>query len=57
MSISNGLLENVKRRLLERGHAVILVAEGAGQEFIPPSGETDASGNLKFHDIGVFLKE
>ena len=53
----NGLLENVKRRLLERGHAVILVAEGAGQEFIPPSGETDASGNLKFHDIGVFLKE
>ena len=51
----NGLLENVKRRLLERGHAVILVAEGAGQEFIPPSGETD--GNLKFHDIGVFLKE
>ena len=52
----NGLLENLKRRLLERGHAVILVAEGAGQEFIPPSGETDASGNLKFHDIGIFLK-
>ena len=43
--------------LLERGHAVILVAEGAGQEFAPPTGETDASGNIKYHDIGIFLKE
>ncbi len=53
----NGLLENVKRRILERGHAVILVAEGAGQEFAPPTGEVDASGNIKYHDIGIFLKE
>jgi 6-phosphofructokinase len=53
----NGLLENVKRRILERGHAVILVAEGAGQEFAPPTGELDASGNVKYHDIGIFLKE
>ena len=53
----NGLLENVKRRILERGHAVILVAEGAGQEFAPPTGEIDASGNVKYHDIGIFLKE
>ncbi len=52
----NGLLENVKRRLEERGHAVILVAEGAGQEFAPPTGEVDASGNVKYHDIGIFLK-
>ena len=52
----NGLLENLKRRILERGHAVILVAEGAGQEFAPPTGETDASGNIKYHDIGIFLK-
>ena len=53
----NGLLEHLKRRILERGHAVILVAEGAGQEFAPPTGETDASGNIKYHDIGIFLKE
>ena len=53
----NGLLEHVKRRILERGHAVILVAEGAGQEFAPPTGETDASGNIKYHDIGIFLKD
>ena len=46
----------MKRRLLERGHAVILIAEGAGQEFLPQTGETDASGNVKFHDIGIFLK-
>ncbi len=52
----NGLLENVKRRIEERGHAVILVAEGAGQEFAPPTGEVDASGNVKYHDIGIFLK-
>ncbi len=53
---SNGLLEHIKRRILDRGHAVILVAEGAGQEFAPPTGEVDASGNVKYHDIGIFLK-
>lgn len=53
----NGLLEHLKKRILERGHAVILVAEGAGQDLLPPTGETDASGNIKYHDIGIFLKE
>ncbi len=53
----NGLLENLRRRILERGHAVILVAEGAGQDLVPPTGETDASGNVKFQDIGLFLKK
>jgi len=53
----NGLLEHLKRRILDRHHAVILVAEGAGQDILPPTGETDASGNIKYHDIGVFLKE
>ncbi len=52
----NGLLENLKRRILSRGHAVILVAEGAGQDLVPPTGETDASGNKKYQDIGLFLK-
>ncbi|HIV98959.1 MAG TPA: ATP-dependent 6-phosphofructokinase [Candidatus Ornithospirochaeta avicola] len=53
----NGLLENLRRRILDRGHAVILVAEGAGQDLVPPTGETDASGNIKYQDIGLFLKE
>ena len=53
----NGLLENLRKRILERGHAVILVAEGAGQNLMPPTGERDASGNVRFADIGVFLKK
>lgn len=53
----NGLLEHLKKRLLDRGHAVILVAEGAGTNLIPPTGEVDAGGNLKYKDIGVFLKD
>ena len=54
----NGLYEMVKARLKERGHAVIVVAEGAGQDLFPTSelGE-DASGNQRYGDIGVFLKE
>jgi 6-phosphofructokinase 1 len=51
------LLESVRERLLNRGHAVIVVAEGAGQDLMQTSGERDASGNLRFGDIGLFLKE
>jgi 6-phosphofructokinase 1 len=53
----NGLLEAVDRRLRARGHAVIVVAEGAGQDLLPQTHETDASGNLKLQDIGVHLKQ
>lgn len=53
----NGLLTHLKKRILDRGHAVILVAEGAGQNLVPETGEKDASGNVKFTDIGIFLKE
>ena len=51
-----GLLAELHRRLLERHHALIVVAEGAGQDLMPPSDERDASGNLKHRDIGLFLK-
>lgn len=55
----NGFLKVLEQRLLKRNHCVILVAEGAGQElmhqFDKPI-ETDASGNLRLHDIGHFLK-
>ena len=51
-----GLLAELHRRLLERRHALIVVAEGAGQDLMPPSDERDASGNLKHRDIGLFLK-
>lgn len=53
-----GFLKALKDRILRRGHAVILVSEGAGQELIPAASvEHDASGNVKFQDIGVFLKD
>lgn len=54
----DGLLYALKRRLAAREHAVIVVAEGAGQDLIAKGrDERDASGNLKLNDIGLFLKE
>src|SRR5690606_22618566 len=50
----NGFLANLEKRLNVRDHAVVLVAEGAGQELVETSG-TDASGNKKLGDIGAFL--
>lgn len=51
----NGFLTHLEKRLERRGHAVIVVAEGAGQELMQTTSETDASGNKKLSDIGVFL--
>jgi 6-phosphofructokinase 1 len=50
-------LEALKNRLERRGHAVIVVAEGAGQDLLAGTGERDASGNVKFGDIGFFLRD
>ena len=53
-----GLLEVLERRILTRGHALIAVAEGAGQHlFAEKDSERDASGNIRFQDIGVFLRD
>jgi 6-phosphofructokinase 1 len=43
-------------RIARKQHAVIVVAEGAGQEYVPVKG-TDASGNKKLGDIGYYLKD
>ncbi|OQY37481.1 MAG: hypothetical protein B6229_08365 [Spirochaetaceae bacterium 4572_7] len=51
----NGLLAALDKRLDKRFHAVILVAEGAGQDLLESSDDTDASGNKKLGDIGPFL--
>jgi len=52
-----GLLKHLELRLTGRGHAVVIVAEGAGQELVhADAGATDASGNARFGDIGTFLK-
>lgn len=52
----NGFLVELEKRLAERNHAVIVLAEGAGQEHMESTGETDASGNRKLGDIGLFMK-
>ena len=51
-----GFFEALKARLERRNHAVVIVAEGAGQELLSMEETTDASGNRKLGDIGVFLK-
>jgi 6-phosphofructokinase 1 len=51
------LMPSLRQRLQERGHAVIAVAEGAGQDLLQSYGERDASGNLKYADIGLFLRD
>ncbi|MBN2531302.1 MAG: ATP-dependent 6-phosphofructokinase [Spirochaetales bacterium] len=52
-----GLFTHLEARLKKKDHAVIVIAEGAGQDIIQnKTYETDASGNVKLGDIGVFLK-
>jgi 6-phosphofructokinase 1 len=51
------LLTELKRRLEQRGHALIVVAEGAGQDLVASDGARDRSGNVKYGDIGVFLRD
>ena len=53
----DGLLDAVQRRIERRGHAVIVVAEGAGQELFIRAGDRDASGNVKYGDIGLLLRD
>lgn len=40
-----------------RNHAVVVVAEGAGQDLMEETSERDASGNIRFGDVGVFLRD
>jgi len=54
-----GFLKTLEKRMKTRGHAVILVAEGAGQDLMrkndtPP--DQDPSGNIRLLDIGFFMK-
>ncbi len=53
----DGILSALRDRLKQRGHAVIVVAEGAGQDLVRADAERDASGNLKHADIGLFLRD
>jgi 6-phosphofructokinase 1 len=54
----SGLLRCLERRLHERGHALIVVAEGAGQQLLPQqAARLDRSGNRQHGDIGAYLKD
>lgn len=54
----SGLLSALETRLATRKHAVIVVAEGAGQKFFTEQPAAyDPSGNIRLQDIGLFLKQ
>jgi 6-phosphofructokinase 1 len=51
-------LAALKQRMLKKSHAVIAVAEGAGQDLLKTDTTArDASGNVKLKDIGPFLRD
>ena len=50
-------LPALKEKITQSKHAVIVVAEGAGQDLLNRNGDCDASGNLRFGDIGLFLRD
>jgi 6-phosphofructokinase 1 len=52
----NGLYSYIQKRVKSKGHAVIVVAEGAGQDLFPQSHvKLDASGNKQLMNIGTLL--
>lgn len=55
----NGLFAFLEKRLAQGRHALIVVAEGAGQDLCAESSgaQTDRSGNVKLRDIGVVLRD
>ncbi len=53
-----GFLEVLRKRITTSDHAVIVVAEGAGQDLFKENNlGADASGNRKYNDIGKFLRD
>ena len=52
-----GFLDSLEQRIKRRHHAVVIVAEGAGQELLKTTDAKDASGNKKLADIGIFLRD
>lgn len=52
-----GCLPHLLKRVKQKGFAVVVVAEGAGEEILGTSAEVDASGNKKLPAIGAFMKK
>jgi len=55
----HGVLAEIERKLLEKKHVLVVVAEGAGQKYLldPANIQRDASGNVKMGDAGVFVRD
>ncbi len=51
-----GLLPALEQRLRSRRHAVIVLAEGAGQDLLNKTNRTDPSGNIMLADIAQHLR-
>lgn len=51
----DAFLPHLRARVANRGHALVVVAEGAGQDYLTMAG-TDASGNRRLGDFGVYLR-
>lgn len=51
-----GLLASLVRRVEQKGSAVVVLAEGAGQELLPADDRTDPSGNAVLGDIAAHLR-
>jgi 6-phosphofructokinase 1 len=54
---ADGFLRVLRDRVRRQGHAVVVVAEGAGQDLFQYDGAVDASGNARLADIGGLLRE
>ena len=52
-----GLFKALEERLAQQGYAVMVAAEGAGQDLLVQTVERDASGNIRYGDIGIFLRD
>uniref|UniRef100_A0A7S3XU18 Rhodanese domain-containing protein n=1 Tax=Heterosigma akashiwo TaxID=2829 RepID=A0A7S3XU18_HETAK len=52
-----GFLPHLRRRVMEKGHAVVVLAEGAGEDVLGQSAEVDAGGNRKLPAVGDWVKK
>lgn len=55
-----GFLKVLEKRLHDRKHALVVVAEGAGKNIMAHENAVktvDASGNVKIGDIGIYLRD
>lgn len=53
----DGILSFIQQRVNEQKFAVIVIAEGAGEELLGTLNETDLGGNRKLPEIGIYIRD